>query len=132
MIWQGQNYLHGSPIDTNEKKGPKQVGTVHTLTSGMVITQKPLMLQCRWMQQTNFSSALVRSNSSFINPAPVHNEFANMYAGDLFFHNGYLYSVHICAITGAPSNPSFLSTSTNPAASRTSLSNLECPTLYWK
>jgi hypothetical protein len=36
------------------------------------------------------------------------------------------------ATNGAPSNPSFSFTSTNPSASRTSPSNLECPTLYWK
>jgi hypothetical protein len=44
-IWQGGNHLHGSSIGTKKKKGPRRIANGHTSTSGMVITQKPLMLQ---------------------------------------------------------------------------------------
>ena len=39
------NHLHGSSIGTKKKKGPRRIANGHTSTSGMVITQKPLMLQ---------------------------------------------------------------------------------------
>jgi allantoicase len=58
MIWQGKNHLHGSSIDTNAPVGNHsrmvhadaglvEEGKVHADT-GMVVTQKPLML--RWLK----------------------------------------------------------------------------------